>query len=320
MAIIAITGGSGFIGNHLAKELAAGGNVATVIARGKGHHLDPLRKERHITYKQADIADEEGLFAAFNGCDAVCHLAGINRETQPGDFQRVHVEGTRRVVAAAARAQVRKIVHVSFLRARPDCGSLYHESKWQSEEIVRHGGLDYTILQPGMIYGKGDQMIKNIVHGLALLPLLGLWPGVGIRERPCNPIFIDDFIRILEVALIENRLSGQTLAVAGPDEITLSKAAARVARVMGKPVLLLPFPICGHYLLAYALERLTNDPLLTAAQVQMLSEGMAQAMPQSDLLPSDLLPKTYFCEESIRRSFDFETYARHRQHMAKSNG
>ena len=258
------------------------------------------------------------MFSAFTGCDAVCHLAGINREVETGDFERIHVEGTKRVVAAAKRAQVKKIVHVSFLRARPDCGSKYHESKWRSEQIIRESGLDYTILQPGMVYGKGDQMIKSIVQGLKMFPLAGVWPMVGVPEKPCNPIFVDDFTRILEVALIENRLSNQTVAVAGPDDITLSKAVAKVARVMGKPVVTLPVPVIGHYMLAFALEKVMSEPLLTRAQVQMLSEGMAQALPESDLLPSDLIPKTYFGEDSIRKSFEFNTCSRHPEHIAKS--
>ncbi len=108
------------------------------------------------------------------------------------------------------------------------------------------------------------------------------------------------------------------MAVAGPHDITLSKAVAKVARVMGKPVLTLPVPVFGHYMLAFALEKVMSDPLLTRAQVQMLSEGMAQALPESDLLPSDLIPKTYFGEDFIRKSFEFKTCSRHPEHMAKS--
>ena len=50
---------------------------------------------------------------------------------------------------------------LSFLRARPDCGSPYHESKWAAEQLIRESGLDYTILKAGMIYGRGDHLIDQ---------------------------------------------------------------------------------------------------------------------------------------------------------------
>ncbi|WP_217180598.1 SDR family oxidoreductase [Streptomyces sp. AC495_CC817] len=117
---IAITGGSGFVGRNLARRL----DDAVVISRRTG----------------VDITDVDALAAAFRGCDAVAHCAGINRELGDQTFDRVHVEGTRAVVEAARRAGVTRIVMVSFLRARPDCGSGYHESKWAAEEIVRGSG------------------------------------------------------------------------------------------------------------------------------------------------------------------------------------
>jgi len=65
--------------------------------------------------------------------------------------------GTAAVIGAAKRAGVRKIVLLSFLRARPSCGSAYHESKWAAEQMLRASGLDFTILKAGMIYGRRDR-------------------------------------------------------------------------------------------------------------------------------------------------------------------
>lgn len=126
---VAITGGTGFVGRNLAERLPD----AVVVSRRTGVAID----------------DVDALTAAFAGCDAVAHCAGINREIGDQTFQRVHVDGTRAVVEAARRAGVRRIVLVSFLRARPDCGSPYHESKWEAEEIVRASGIPHTILKSG---------------------------------------------------------------------------------------------------------------------------------------------------------------------------
>ena len=55
-----------------------------------------------------------------------------------------------------------KIIYLSFLRARPACGSRYHESKWAAEELVRGSGIDHTILKSGVIYGRGDHLLDHV--------------------------------------------------------------------------------------------------------------------------------------------------------------
>src|ERR1700730_15629178 len=103
-----------------------------------------------MKFVTSDLCDPTVLSEAFAGCDGVAHCAGINREIDSQTYDRVHVEATKNVVAAAQAAGVKKIVLMSFLRARPNCGSPYHESKWAAEEIVRESGLDYTIIQAGV--------------------------------------------------------------------------------------------------------------------------------------------------------------------------
>ena len=109
------------------------------------------------------------LTRAFAGCDTVAHLAGINREIGEQTYQRVHIEGTANVIAAARAAGVRRIVMLSFLRARPDCGSPYHESKWEAEEMIRASGLQFTIVKAGVIYGRGDHLLDHLSHALFTL-------------------------------------------------------------------------------------------------------------------------------------------------------
>src|SRR6266404_692952 len=167
----------------------------------------------------------------------MAHCAGINRELRYSTYEQVHVAGTRNVVNAARRAGVRRIVLLSFLRARPACGSGYHESKWAAEEIVRSSGLDYTVLKSGMIYGRGDHMLDHISHSLHSVPLFA-W--VGLQEKPIRPVAVEDVVRVIEAALIDGRLSRRTVAVLGPEEMTLSRAVRRVAGIVGKPVVVFP--------------------------------------------------------------------------------
>jgi len=120
---VAITGATGFVGSHLSTRLTSEGHEVVHTAR-------------------RGLGDVDELTAALAGCKAVAHCAGINREIGDQTYARVHIEGTRNVIAAAKNAGVEKIVLMSFLRARSNCGSPYHESNWDAEEIVRNSGLD----------------------------------------------------------------------------------------------------------------------------------------------------------------------------------
>src|SRR6266487_5489155 len=80
------------------------------------------------------LDDAEALARAFAGCDAVAHCAGINREIGAQTYQSVHIQGTANVLKGARSAGVRRFLLFSFLRARPKCGSPYHETKWAAEE------------------------------------------------------------------------------------------------------------------------------------------------------------------------------------------
>jgi NADH dehydrogenase len=296
---IAITGGTGFVGGHLATRLAEEGVDVVTISRarrqaagGPAGRLPALREAL-----RARVDDVDALAAAFAGCDAVAHCAGINREIGDQTFDCVHIAGTRAVIEAARRAGVRKIVFMSFLRARPDCGSPYHESKWIAEELIRHSGLDYTIIKSGMVYGRGDHMLDHLSHALHTFPLFAT---VGFREQPVRPLAIDDLVEVLRAAVMGGRLPRQTVAITGAEEMTLGTAVRRVASVVGRHPLMFPAPVWFHRLLAQIAEWTMKVPLVARAQVRILSESVVEPLPFADALPSDLMPRRRFTDEQIR--------------------
>jgi uncharacterized protein YbjT (DUF2867 family) len=268
---VAITGGTGFVGSHLARRLRSEG--IDVVALSRSTPLD------------------------FTGCDAVAHCAGINREIGEQTYQRVHIDGTRAVLDEARRAGVRKIVYLSFLRARPDCGSPYHESKFAAEEMVRASGLDFTVIKAGMIYGRGDHMLDHLSHALLTFPI---FLTVGLVEKPVRPLAIDDMVEVLRAALIDGRMSRETVAITGAEEMMLSEAVRRVARVIGARPLMFPAPLWVHRALAHVWEWTMKVPLAAIAQVRILSEGVVEPAPFGAPLPQDLMPRRRFTDEQIR--------------------
>jgi uncharacterized protein YbjT (DUF2867 family) len=280
---IAITGGTGFVGRHLADRLRANDHDTVILSRRTGHGLD---------------AGVDRLAEAMAGCEAVVHCAGINRELGDQTYEAVHIQGTRNVIDAARAAGVQRIVMLSFLRARPDGPTTYHRSKWAAEELVRGSGLTYTILKAGVIHGRGDHMLDHLSHAFHTFPVFGL---VGLRERPVRPVAVDDVARLLEVAALDDpRLTDRTIAVLGPEALSLGDAVRRVARVTGRRPLFVRLPIHAHLAIARVAEWTMRVPLISTAQVHILSEGIVEPLPFADPPPPDLAPSTPFSEDVIR--------------------
>jgi len=286
---VAITGATGFVGSHLATRLSSEGHeVVRLGRRSSAGNEDVVR---------ARLDDVNQLTAAFAGCQAVAHCAGINREIGDQTYARVHVEATSNVVEAARRAGVERIVLMSFLRARPDCGSAYHESKWAAEEIVRDSGLDYTIIKAGVVYGRGDHMLDHLSHALHTFPVFAL---VGLEDRTVRPLAVEDLVHVMRAALVDRRLKRQTIALLGPEEIYLSEAVRRVAEVVGKEPVMFPLPVWCHEIMARVFECTMRTPLVSVAQVRILAEGVVESSSPVVPVPYDLVPTRRFTPEQIR--------------------
>ena len=280
---IAVTGASGFVGGHLLRLLESQGHEAVPISRRDG----------------VDIRSLPDLALAMSDCDGVAHCAGINREIGAQTYQAVHVEGTQNVVSAAQKCGLKKIVFMSFLRARPDCGSGYHESKFSAEEIVDCSGMNYTILKAGVIYGNGDHMLNHLSHAFYTFPVFGL---VGFKKQKVRPVAVEDIAKLIAASFFDPRLTNKRLPVTGPEEMALEDAIKKVAKVVGRAPLFVPMPVWVHYLISLGLERIMKEPLISPAQVRILAEGLTEPAGKWEELPEDLSPGARFSEEQIRKS------------------
>jgi NADH dehydrogenase len=294
---IAITGGTGFIGRHLAGDLVSRKHEVIVIARGQ--YQRSTQPVEGATFIALDANDTDRLAEVFEGCEAVVHCAGTSVEDSQQTFHRLHVEGTRSAVIASERAHVKKFVLVSYLNVRPNVKSEYHTTKWQGEEIVRSSTLNFTILKAGLVYGQGDHLLNNLSNLFHKMPVFA---AVGFREKTVRLVAVEDLVNVIRVSLDQNRFMRQTVAVLGPEEFRFSQAARRIAKAMGKPTLIvLPLPVFFHRILAFFSERFMSKPLITKSQVQMLADGISRPTLESIELPHDLKPRTFFTEEQIRK-------------------
>lgn len=279
---IAITGGTGFVGGHLADLLRREGHEVVLVGRRAG----------------IDVADAAALAGAFEGCEAVVHCAGINREIGGQTYHHVHVDGTAAMVAAARTAGLPRLVMLSFLRARADGPTTYHRSKWIAEELVRNSGLGWTVLKAGVIHGRGDHLLDHVSRAVQTVPIFGL---VGMSPTLLRPVAVGDVVRVLAMAALgDPRLSNRTIAVLGPETITLEEAVRRIGQAVGRRPRFVRLPVIVHRALARLWEAAMRVPLLSRAQVEILAEGVVEPLPFVSELPEDFRPRTPFSEPVVR--------------------
>lgn len=286
------------MGRHLAERLLAGGHDVRLLSRSGTEPPPNLREGSNLEVVQADVADRAALDAALAGCDAVAHLAGINLARGGQTFEAVHVEGTRNVVAAAEAEGVSRLVLSSFLRARPACGSAYHESKWAAEELVRDADVEHTVLKIGVTYGRGDHLVNHLARALLTVPV---FPLVGAEPTPVRPLAVADLVDVLAAALVHGHLRDSTVPVVGPEELSLEALVSRIGAVLFREPRFVRLPASVHYALARVQEAVVETPLASRAQVRMLEEGLAEPAPVSvcEELPAELAPERPFDRERI---------------------
>lgn len=168
MSVLAITGGTGFVGTRLIALAVERGNRVRALTRR------PQPAQPGITWIEGSLEQPDALAHLATGADAVIHVAGVVNAPSLADFLRGNAEGTAAMIAAARDAGVRRFVHVSSLSAREPQLSNYGRSKQAGEAEVERSGLDWTIVRPPAVYGPGDMELRDVFRmarmGVALLP------------------------------------------------------------------------------------------------------------------------------------------------------
>lgn len=265
---IALSGGTGFVGGHLAVELVRRGHdvVALVRSAARAAALRSLGVET----VEGDVTEGVGLNGWLSGCRVVVHLVGVIEERGDATFERVHVTGTRNVVRAAEEAGVGEIVHMSALGAddRPGASG-YHRTKRVAERAVEESGLAHTIFRPSVIYGPGDGFVSLLAKLLRWSPAI---PLVGDGRFRLQPLWVGDLSTAFRQAVEREDLRGETFEIGGPDRIAYREVLRTIARVQGTPRPLVPFPVAFFRAAAAAGAALPIPVPITPDQLRMLLE------------------------------------------------
>ncbi|NBC36862.1 NAD(P)H-binding protein [Novosphingobium sp. FSY-8] len=197
--LIALTGGTGFVGQTLLELCALRRLPVQALARRPGSDgADPM-------WIKGDLADRPALDRMMQQAEVVIHLAGVVNAPDPAQFEAANVTGTMAVIEAARAAGVPRLIFVSSLSAREPGLSAYGASKARAEMLVRASGLDWTIVRPPAIYGPRDKEMFELFRAAK-------WGVVPVPAGGrASMIHVEDLARLL-LALIPSgpNVSGQT--------------------------------------------------------------------------------------------------------------
>lgn len=273
--LVAVTGATGFIGGHLAAELARRGWRVRALVRSmpRWHGLAPAPTEAVL----GDLADRRALAELVAGADAVVHLAGAIKGRRRGDFLAANAEGTAALAAAwRNHAPEARFVHLSSMAAREPALSHYAASKRAAEERLRDtaGEGRWHILRPAAVYGPGDRETLRVFRAAAG----PVQPMLNDGEARLTLVHVADLVRAV-AAIIESDLPSGWHEVTdertggyGWDEI--ARAAARALERPSRP-LRLPAPVIRALGLA-------GDALALAGAVPMLTSHKAREVLHPD--------------------------------------
>lgn len=284
--LITVFGGSGFVGRHVVRALAAAGYRIRVAVRRPdlAGHLQPLGAVGQIHAVQANLRYPDSVAAALEGADAAVNLVGILFETGRQSFHAVHAAGARAIARAAKQAGIETMVQLSAIGADAESPALYARSKAAGERAVLDELPGAVILRPSVIFGPEDDFFNRFAQLAKISPIL---PLIGGGETKFQPVFVDDVARAVVQAAEGHAKAGAVYELGGPEVLSFKTLMEFVLKTTGRRRLLLPVPMPLAEIKAWFLGLLPNPPL-TVDQVRLLRSDnivSAQAKAQKRTLP-----------------------------------
>ncbi len=224
--MIFVTGGTGFVGRNLVKRLREDGKkVRCLVRSGESAYLSGLGAE----LVKGDVRDKSSLSGALDGCKAVIHLVGIWRANM-STYRALHIQGTSNVMEAAREADVKRFIYTSAMGYSLGISTGFYNTKGESEEIIKQGGLDYVIFRPAVIIGKEDQFTTALIDMVKNAPIV---PVLGTGRVRFMPLWVGDVVDCLAKAVDRRKALNQTYDIAGPDILTYDELLDTIMDVLG---------------------------------------------------------------------------------------
>ena len=246
-----VTGGTGFIGSHLAEEGRRRGAEVVVLGltgRPEEKSNAELLSRMGVEVLSGSITDPDLCRRAAQGATHIFHLAVAMREGGKSDefFESINLDGTRHLLQAASTGRVQRFVYCGTIgiyghrapgitteESPLSPGNIYERTKVAAERLVRdfaeNCGLPASVLRPADVYGPRDQRLLKMFKGVSR----GRFPLFGAGKGRRHMVYVDDVVSAFFKACERQEAVGEGLIVAGPRSCTLRELLEEVRAATG---------------------------------------------------------------------------------------
>jgi uncharacterized protein YbjT (DUF2867 family) len=225
---VMVTGATGFIGSAVCARLCAEGHAVVAVVRSENAPAI-VAADRTVAVDLSATTRAEDWRAHLSGIDAVVNCAGVLQDSPRESTTGVHVEGVGTLFAACEEAGVRRVIHFSAIGVDRGAVSDFSRTKLAGDEALMARDLDWVILRPSVVLGRGVFGASALFRGLAALPWLPVMPGAGSLQV----VQLDDVLRTVSFFLDPAAPARCTLELAGPERLAMEDVVARYRAWMG---------------------------------------------------------------------------------------
>jgi len=290
--VVTVFGGSGFIGRHLVRRLAATGSEVRIAVRDTeaAMFLKVAGAPGQIALWATDVTDAEQVATAVAGADIVINLIGILYESGRNSFEAIHTEAAGNIAQAARAAGASRLIHVSALSADAEAAAVYARTKAAGEEAVLSAFGGATIIRPSVVFGPDDNFFNMFAGYTRLSPVLPVFgcpliPTMSVKGEDGNlsldvnlygdggtrfqPVYVGDVADAIMAVLDDSAAQSKTYELGGPQVYSFKQIMDLVLTHTGRHRFLAPMPFGLTKFYAFFLQMLPK-PLLTCDQVELL--------------------------------------------------
>jgi uncharacterized protein YbjT (DUF2867 family) len=227
--MILVTGGTGFIGQALIRQLLTSGMQVRTLIR-PSQTSPRLPKGVSVDVVVSSLTDEKGVRAAMRDVDVVYHL--VSGESHAGvNLTETDVQTTDVITRAAREAGLERLIYISHLGA--DRASAYPvmKAKGQAESLIRSSGISYTIFRSSIVFGPGDHFTENLKRLIQAYPFIYFLPDQG--HTLLQPLWVEDLATCLVWALEDNKTRNKIIEIGGGETISFRQIGQTLKERLG---------------------------------------------------------------------------------------
>jgi len=287
---VMVVGASGLIGSAVCARLASHGDRILAVVHRRAN-LGLIAAD--MVQLDLAAANEADWTPQLAGVDAVVNCAGLFQDSPGESTHDVHAAGAAALFRACERAGVRRVVHLSAVGVDRETPTEFSRSKLLGDQALMERDLDWVILRPSVVIGRGAYGGSALLRGLAAAPVAPIMPGTA----PLQIVHLDDVVDAVMFFLRPEAPARRIIEVVGPRAWTFDETVALLRRWMrwppARPIRMPAALAAVAYKLGDAVALLGwRPPIRTTAQREILRGATGDPQPLARMTgvePRDLV-------------------------------